>query len=102
MQGGSFSSSRKATRRLRFADEAEGLELFDDAGEGVVVERLAADEFEGDAEAGVDAVEFDQERSMNVCQRARFSGSPAWSLTSSARAWSFQAGSSSHFWWERT
>jgi hypothetical protein len=38
------------------AHEAEGLELFDDAGQRVVVERLAADELERHAEAVVDAV----------------------------------------------
>ncbi len=41
-----------------FADESEGLELLDDAGKGVVVEGFAANQIEGDTEAGIDAVEF--------------------------------------------
>lgn len=58
MQGELFVVEKGDKGAFGFADEAEGLEFFDHAGEVVVVERLAADEFERDAEAVVDAVEF--------------------------------------------
>ena len=72
---------------LALLGDAARFQVLDDLRQHRVVEALAELDVEADAEPVVDqAVRASRQWGMNCCQRARFSGSPAWSLAVSARA----------------